>query len=953
MKQTLLTTLLTVIVASAAPCVSAQKSVPYSSDLGINYVVDSEWTRVNNGDRRSKGFEFDGNADCSTPGTTGAVAHKYDSSYAADCWLISPAIALNAGTQYTVSLWTKTRGNTETEKFEICAATSSEPVDLKNGTILMRNENYQHSSDFEKQTMTFTPTVSGNYYFGIHCFSDPDMYDFSVTGFSISGNGGGTPVDPGQNEKILPYEFDFSDADAFAADWTSVSGPLAGVTSPWKHNSYINVAEFEAQGKCEDNWLISPAISFPEAGTYMLNTTCTVYGTMDIAIGSDNKNTETFRTIHAVADAASFEEPYTIGFTVDAPGVYYIGYHVKAASGSYMGYRVHYMKVKADKPVPALITDLKVVPDAEDGLSVQLSWTNSSVDQSGNQIDALTKVELYRNGVMHKEFTQYAAGSEGSFTDLVPQAGVYSYYVLAYNANGAIDSEPVIVSAGFVGHPTAALPFDFSTSSASEEDMAKFTIFDANADSHTWSVVKGIYSTDFQSTQTGTGEADDWLATPYINLEKGYYRMEVNIDARFNSYELGFASSRRNLPGMFVKCLEINNEQNYSYQTKSVVLAIPSDGEYVLAVHHVGRTESSAYPNVKLNRISLSEQALLPGIATELKVSEVEGSDKIQARIEWTNPTIDNAGQQLDPDMQLSIKISRDGTDVVTLPASAEHTPGKAESYIDSTLTEGGEYTYTVEVSNVNGSSEEEVPSASCYIGPALPVPYSVSDFNDWKFINENDNWYKWEVDETSGSASWSKLWGDPENDCLLSPFIQIEANTLYEVTVEALASDGDMEWKLMTGNAGKFESLMNLTSVSTPQGENAVVHTFDLNSSQSMAVMESDTPAEIAIEPGKKTFAIVPSKIGKLTINSFKIEKRESVGVETIYASAGTIEFKNGMIFFADNTMEVRIYDIDGRLICHQASACAIDTSVLPSGMVVVVAVTPEGKDVLKIGLR
>ena len=116
---------------------------------------------------------------------------------------------------------------------------------------------------------------------------------------------------------------------------------------------------------------------------------------------------------------------------------------------------------------------------------------------------------------------------------------------------------------------------------------------------------------------------------------------------------------------------------------------------------------------------------------------------------------------------------------------------------------------------------------------------------------------------------------------------------------------------------------------------------------------MESDTPAEIAIEPGKKTFAIVPSKIGKLTINSFKIEKRESVGVETIYASAGTIEFKNGMIFFADNTMEVRIYDIDGRLICHQASACAIDTSVLPSGMVVVVAVTPEGMDVLKIGLR
>lgn len=955
MKQVLLTVILTAGMLSGYNEISAQRSVPYSSDLGINFGIDPDWTSVNKGNSKAKRFEYDRDADCSTPGTSGAVAHKYDSSYAADCWIVSPSISLRAGTLYTVSVWTKTRGNVETEKFEICVATSPEVTDLKSGTTLMRNENYQHASDFEKQIMTFTPSSSGNYHFGIHCFSDADMYDFSVTGFSITGDDGGQTVDPEKKIKELPYEFDFTDAEAFASDWISAAGPQAEVTSPWGYNSFISVAEFDAQGKREDNWLLSPAIYFPEAGTYMLSATCTIYGTMDFAIGNNKDDLTSFQLLHTVADGTLFEEEYAIGFSVSEPGTYHIGYHAKAETGTSMGYRVHYMKVKADKPVPASVTDLKVVPDSNDGLSVELLWTNPDVDQNGNPIGELTKVEIYRNGIVCKEFESPVSGASETFVDLVPQSGVYTYYVLAYNSNGAIDSEPLSVSAGFVGHPTASFPFDLSTSSASDEDLVKFTILDANADSYTWKLVEGYYnSRDFQSTQNGKDEANDWLATPYLTLAKGYYRMEVRADARFNSYEVGYASSRHDLPGTYVKCYEVNNEQDYSYQLRSAVIPIPADGEYVLVVRHVGQTASTAYPTMKVNYIALSEQALLPGVATGVKVSEIEDALTHQACVEWTNPSIDNAGQPLDPTTSLSIVILRDGKEVVTLSASSEHTPGKAESYIDTSITEGGEYTYTVEVSNVNGHSEEVAPSASCYIGPALPLPYSTTDFTAWNLINDGNNWYEWEVDETTKSATWSKLWGDPENDCLLSPFVRIENDALYEVTVEAMAPNGDMDWGLMVGSASRFDALSKLATVTTQECDVPIVHSFELLSSNSARELSQDPGAssEISIESGKKTIGIVPSKTGKLTISAFKIEKKTTTGLETVYASAGAVRFQDGIISFSEDTKEVRIYSVGGTILYSQIGSHSIDASALPSGVAVVIAITPEGSMGIKLNI-
>ena len=48
-----------------------------------------------------------------------------------------------------------------------------------------------------------------------------------------------------------------------------------------------------------------------------------------------------------------------------------------------MVFRIGFVKVKADKPLPSLITDIKATADEAVGLLVALSWTNPELDNKG------------------------------------------------------------------------------------------------------------------------------------------------------------------------------------------------------------------------------------------------------------------------------------------------------------------------------------------------------------------------------------------------------------------------------------------------------------------------------------------------------------------------------------------------------------------------------------------
>ena len=133
----------------------------------------------------------------------------------------------------------------------------------------------------------------------------------------------------------------------------------------------------------------------------------------------------------------------------------------------------------------------------------------------------------------------------------------------------------------------------------------------------------------------------------------------------------------------------------------------------MVAIRHKGKSQSDTYPEMKIRSISLTGQELLPDTASEVKVFEEESQPNAQVRVEWVNPTTDNAGLPLAEDTQLSITISRNGQDIKIIEADETHIPGKAESFLDTSITEDGEYTYAITASNANGHSELDAPTAS------------------------------------------------------------------------------------------------------------------------------------------------------------------------------------------------------------------------------------------------
>ncbi len=62
-------------------------AVPYSSDLGVNFSLASDWTQQY--DRNSKPWEYDRASDFSPAGTAGGMMHTFEPENQADAALVS------------------------------------------------------------------------------------------------------------------------------------------------------------------------------------------------------------------------------------------------------------------------------------------------------------------------------------------------------------------------------------------------------------------------------------------------------------------------------------------------------------------------------------------------------------------------------------------------------------------------------------------------------------------------------------------------------------------------------------------------------------------------------------------------------------------------------------------------------------------------------------------------
>jgi hypothetical protein len=107
----------------------------------------------------------------------GHARYAYSTTVAANDWMISPGVALTAGSPYRISYWYKAASAAYPEAMKVAVGTSQNAASM---TTLLADHPTITVTSYTKNTITFTPSSSGTYYIGFHCYSAADMWNLDL-----------------------------------------------------------------------------------------------------------------------------------------------------------------------------------------------------------------------------------------------------------------------------------------------------------------------------------------------------------------------------------------------------------------------------------------------------------------------------------------------------------------------------------------------------------------------------------------------------------------------------------------------------------------------------------------------------------------------------------------------------------------------------------------------------
>lgn len=133
----------------------------------------------------------------------GQAVYKYNTEEAADDWLISPAIMLEAGKSYPVSIDAWAYSSKWSERLEIKMGTSAKPSAMKVQVIAPTEISWTAPQALET---IITVEKTGYYHFGLHAISDADMLNLYADNFMVGeALSATTPAAPRVIAKADPY----------------------------------------------------------------------------------------------------------------------------------------------------------------------------------------------------------------------------------------------------------------------------------------------------------------------------------------------------------------------------------------------------------------------------------------------------------------------------------------------------------------------------------------------------------------------------------------------------------------------------------------------------------------------------------------------------------------------------------------------------------------------------
>lgn len=203
-----------------------------------------------------------------------------------------------------------------------------------------------------------------------------------------------------------------------------------------------------------DDWVITPPIAMEEGKSYKVafNTyaqEASYPEKLEVKWGNAPTVESMANTLMPPTEITALKkEPLHVEeyITPAESGTYYIGFH--GISGVYTYYLyVSDFEISAGMgqgDIAAAVTQFNVAPDPAGELKAVVSMSAPAVDTGGNPLEAVKKVELYRDLELVHTFTDVTPGKPLEHTDNVGVKGVHTWRAIPYTEAGAgIASEDI------------------------------------------------------------------------------------------------------------------------------------------------------------------------------------------------------------------------------------------------------------------------------------------------------------------------------------------------------------------------------------------------------------------------------------------------------------------------------------------------------------------------------
>ena len=836
------------------------QTLPYTA-----YFTDGQgdWTTLANNEG-TPNWEF---------GTNGAYFTNWNGTTASDDYLISPYFAFEAGKTYEVeaSFHRNTYGDGLACSVVYGMGDDATAFAVAGDLDIVAGET---------TSVQFTVTDGGNYRVALHNTSmgySGGCYIPSLTVREVENTGGGDEPSGESFYQINWVDGSITDLGGWSA--YSVAGESEFVYNAMpEYEVWFGASCAGTVGgvPCEiDDYLISPVLPFEAGKTYKITVALMYNMCQDIDVMHGNSLDDTGWTSIGKLPDCSQEAVNEMTFT--ATGAERIAFHaVAAANVGDCAFASVTIEETAGGSVeePALTVpysknfdetgnmDGWTTEDANgdgatwtfygEGFGVMLqNYMGSSNDdylfspaivlEAGqaykitvasmctmlqNPTDAITVFAGIGDDVAAYEQIGTLSTSNGENSDEIvftpDEAGNYK---IAFRNNCGIYTS-IAINSFAIDVTTAVTPGgalvdkDFTT----DTDITDWTVIDTNGDGE-WHFEDGI--SGITLTRSRGNDQDDWLISPAMALESGKsYIVSYSIAAQGNADPETVATAYGTAATAEAITTAIGSESIAAGETVTRYYRITpaTSGNYYLGFH--ATSPSSAGGNISILNVKVAESAgVIPVAPTGFAAqSDIQAGE---VTLTWTNPSIDTESIALTGTVMT--RIVRNGVTVTDVEGQA----GAAMSYVDTPEPFEGEATYQI-MSYVTADK----------IGEAAKVKINLEDFQgeahelyswggtyggtfttDWTVINANggNTW------TSSYDDSWQIDYGNPSNDWLISPAIDLTANRRYVIEIEVRSGiNQPATIELYTGRGNTANDMTNLVQTFDCEGNGARVYTTD-----------------------------------------------------------------------------------------------------------------------------